>query len=86
MADEPPPLVSAPPPAEAPVPETPGQQRFRTCRWREQEPPADHCTHRDVQPFAGKVGFKPDAWCPDCGLYKLRRTPKRRERDDYSIR
>ena len=29
---------------------------------------------------AGTTGFKPEAWCPDCGFYKLRRTPKKRER------
>ena len=44
----------------------------------------DFCTHRDVLPFAGKEGFKPDSWCPECAFYKLRRTPKKRERIDYS--
>ena len=44
----------------------------------------DICTHRDVLPFAGKEGFKPDSWCPECAFYKLRRTPKKRERIDYS--
>jgi len=37
-----------------------------------------------VLPFAGKEGFKPDSWCPECAFYKLRRTPKKRERSDYS--
>ena len=27
--------------------------------------------------------FNPEAWCPDCQFYKLRRTPKKREPDDY---
>ena len=43
----------------------------------------DFCTHRDVLPFAGKEGFKPESWCPECAFYKLRRTPKKRERIDY---
>jgi len=25
-----------------------------------------------------------ESWCPDCAFYKLRRTPKKRERVDYS--
>ena len=39
----------------------------------------DFCTHRDVLPFAGKEGFKPESWCPECAFYKLRRTPKKRD-------
>jgi hypothetical protein len=58
---------------------SPAQERFRSCRWRAQE--GEYCTHRDVLPMAGKEGFNPDAWCPDCAFYKLRRTPKKR---DYS--
>ena len=42
----------------------------------------EFCTHRDVLPFAGKEGFKPESWCPECAFYKLRRTPKKRERND----
>ncbi len=41
------------------------------------------CGHRDVLPMTGANGFDPDAWCPDCGFYKLRRTPKKRERYDF---
>ena len=44
----------------------------------------EYCTHRDVLPFAGKEGFSPDSWCPECLFYKLRRTPKKRERIDFS--
>jgi len=58
--------------------------RFKSCRWR--RPPEDGpecCGHRDVLPMAGTTGFDPEAWCPDCAFYKLRRTPKKRERDDY---
>src|SRR5687767_8958817 len=61
--------------------------RFRSCRWY--QPPengnTDFCTHREVKPYAGTNGFDADAWCPDCQYYKLRRAPKKRERnDDYS--
>jgi hypothetical protein len=33
--------------------------------------------------MAGTVGFNPEAWCPDCTFYKLRRTPKKRDPDEY---
>jgi hypothetical protein len=33
--------------------------------------------------MAGASGFDPEAWCPDCTFYKLRRTPKKREPGDY---
>ena len=54
--------------------------KFRSCRWR--RPPEDGsecCTHRDVMPIAGTAGFKPEAWCPDCDYFKLRRSPRKRE-------
>jgi hypothetical protein len=71
--------------AGAPAPEAPVSDavaRFRSCRWR--RPPEDNggiecCGHRDVLPLAGSTSFDPEAWCPDCGFYKLRRTPKKRE-------
>ena len=70
---------------EATVPtESAAVVRFKSCRWR--RPPEDGpecCGHRDVLPMAGTSGFDPQAWCPDCQFYKLRRTPKKRERDDY---
>jgi len=55
-------------------------QRFQTCRWRKaaESGVPDHCTHRDVQPMAGTAGFAPDAWCTDCGFFKVRRTPRKR--------
>jgi hypothetical protein len=56
--------------------------KFRSCRWR--RPPEDGaecCTHRDVLPIAGSSGFKPEAWCPDCQYFKLRRSPRKRERE-----
>ena len=58
--------------------------KFRSCRWRAAPEEGEFCTHRDVLPFAGKEGFSADSWCPDCGFYKLRRTPKKRERVDYT--
>jgi hypothetical protein len=57
--------------------------RFKSCRWR--RPPEDGpecCGHRDVLPIAG-INFNPEAWCPDCTLYKLRRTPKKRDPSEY---
>ena len=58
--------------------------KFKSCRWR--RPPEDGpecCGHRDVLPIAGTSGFDPEAWCPDCAFYKLRRTPKKRSPEDY---
>ena len=72
-------------PAEAPL--SPAFARFKSCRW--QQPPeggsAEFCTHREVKPYAGTTGFDPEAWCGDCQYYKLRRAPKKRERntDDW---
>ena len=63
---------------------SPAVMRFKSCRWR--RPPEDGpecCGHRDVLPIAGASGFDPQAWCPDCSFYKLRRTPKKRSPDDY---
>ena len=57
--------------------------KFKSCRWR--RPPEDGpecCGHRDVLPIAG-TSFKPEAWCPDCSFFKLRRTPKKRNPEDY---
>jgi hypothetical protein len=57
--------------------------KFKSCRWR--RPPEDGpecCGHRDVLPIAG-TSFNPEAWCPDCAFFKLRRTPKKREPGDY---
>jgi hypothetical protein len=70
------------PAVEEPV--APAVMKFKSCRWRCTPEDGDFCTHRDVLPFAGKEGFKPDSWCPECAFYKLRRTPKKRERSDYS--
>jgi len=66
------------------VEQSPAVMRFKSCRWR--RPPEDGpecCGHRDVLPIAGTSGFDPEAWCPDCTFYKLRRTPKKRSPDEY---
>jgi hypothetical protein len=77
------PAVGDPEPATAPL--TPAFERFRSCRWRR---PAENsspecCNHRDVLPLAGANGFDAEAWCTECGFYKLRRTPKKRNPDEY---
>lgn len=72
-------------PVDTPV-ESAAVQRYHSCRWRkppEEGSPADHCSHRDVQPMAGTTGFDPEAWCPDCQFYKVRRIPKKRSPEDY---
>jgi hypothetical protein len=82
-------------PAPAPAPanpavaavdasQSPAVVRFKSCRWR--RPPdegTECCGHRDVLPLAGTNSFDPEAWCPDCAFYKLRRTPKKRSPDEY---
>jgi hypothetical protein len=62
---------------------SPAVAKFKSCRWR--RPPEDGpecCGHRDVLPIAG-TSFNAEAWCPDCTLFKLRRTPKKRSPDEY---
>ena len=73
-------------PQAAPVTKTVSDavQKFKSCRWRCEPDAGEFCTHRDVLPFAGKEGFSADSWCPECAFYKLRRTPKKRERQDYT--
>ena len=86
--NEPPAAAAAPvdqqPDAPAPAPISPAVEKFRSCRWRATPEDGEFCTHRDVLPFAGKEGFVAESWCPDCAFYKLRRTPKKRERLDYT--
>lgn len=70
--------------AEGVVPASAAVERFRSCRWR--RPPENGqpecCGHRDVLPLTGANGFDPEAWCPECAFYKLRRTPKKRDYTD----
>jgi len=81
-------ITPAPAPTDAqPAAEAPGQSaavmKFKSCRWR--RPPEDGpecCGHRDVLPIAG-TSFNPESWCPDCQFYKLRRTPKKRDPNEY---
>jgi len=72
------------PAAPAPPVLSPAVEKFKSCRWRATPEDGEFCTHRDVLPFAGKEGFVAESWCPDCAFYKLRRTPKKRERVDFS--
>jgi hypothetical protein len=77
------PTTDAQPAADAPA-QSAAVLRFKSCRWR--RPPEDGpecCGHRDVLPMAGTTGFDPEAWCPDCQFYKLRRTPKKRDPNEY---
>ena len=76
-------IADTPPRADDQPPVSPAVERFQSCRWRATPDAGDYCTHRDVLPFAGKEGFTPESWCPECSFYKLRRTPKKRERNDY---
>ena len=62
---------------------SPAVTKFKSCRWRCDPEAGEFCTHRDVLPFAGKEGFVPESWCPDCAFYKLRRTPKKRDWTTY---
>jgi hypothetical protein len=60
---------------------SPAETRFKACRWHAKEDGdngREYCSHRDVLPYAGKGGFAAEAWCPDCAMYKLRRSPKKR--------
>ena len=76
------------PQPEQPPKEDPVLARFTSCRWHatQDNSGADYCSHRDVLPYAGMNGFNPEAWCPDCEFFKVRRTVKKRnpfEIDDY---
>ena len=78
------PVAGASPMAPAPPDVSPAVIKFKSCRWRADPEAGEFCTHRDVLPFAGKTSFNADSWCPECSFYKLRRTPKKRERADYT--
>lgn len=79
------PTPEAPSSEAAPQPAaSPAEERFKSCRWRAAPDAGEFCTHRDVLPFAGKEGFSCESWCLECAYYKLRRTPKKRERVDYT--
>jgi hypothetical protein len=70
-------VPATPEPApESPQPPSEADARFQSCRWRKAETPP-YCSHPEVLPFAGTNGFKPEAWCPGCAFYKLRRNPRR---------
>lgn len=81
------PTAVTPAPVTSDNPQSAAFVRFNSCRWQQ---PAENgntafCTHREVKPYAGTTGFDPDAWCPDCQYYKLRRAPKKRQpQDEYT--
>jgi hypothetical protein len=77
------PETSAQPQAPAAEPVNEAVMKFKSCRWRCDPADGEYCTHRDVLPFAGKEGFNPESWCPDCTFFKLRRTPKKRDYSGY---
>jgi hypothetical protein len=84
-AAEPPAVTTTP--VTSDNPQSAAFVRFNSCRWQQpaEEGNAAFCTHREVKPYAGTTGFDPDAWCPDCQYYKLRRAPKKRTPvDEYS--
>jgi hypothetical protein len=81
VPETPPDDSPATPAAEPAV--SPAEARFKSCRWRATPDQGAFCTHRDVLPFAGKEGFNADSWCLECGFYKLRRTPKKRDYSQY---
>ena len=85
MSPGPEPTAEQPRQADAPAAEQVSASviKFKSCRWRCDPDAGAFCTHRDVLPFAGKEGFVADSWCPDCGFYKLRRTPKKRDYNAY---
>lgn len=66
-------------------PESAAGVRFRSCRWMQKEEDGNQafCTHREVKPYAGTQGFDPEAWCPECQYYKLRRAPRKRSEENY---
>ena len=72
-------LEPASPGATGPDPNrlTPAWARFRSCRWRSDPEDGEYCTHRDVLPYAGKEGFVPESWCPDCQYFKLKRVARK---------
>ena len=63
--------------AQDPARLTPAWARFRSCRWRSDPEDGEYCTHRDVLPYAGKEGFNPESWCPDCQYFKLKRVARK---------
>ncbi len=65
-------------------PLSPAAERFHSCRWRKpaENGTPDHCTHRDVLPMAGTTGFVPESWCVDCGYFKMKRSPRKRQEEN----
>ena len=77
---------AAPDPSESDsAADPPAVVRFRTCRWHDgEDESAEYCSHGEVLPYAGRNGFKPEAWCPECSYHKVRRHARKRDADlDY---
>jgi hypothetical protein len=72
-------LPAQAPEVAGPAEQAPAAQRFHTCRWHKsaETGTSAHCTHRDVLPMAGTAGFAAEAWCLECGHYKVRRTVRK---------
>ena len=80
--DSTPPAHSDTPAVEVPPEQSPAEIRFKKCRFYAENDNRIYCSNRDVLPYAGKNGFSAEAWCLECTLYKLRRTPKKRSNFD----
>ncbi len=66
----------------SPAPD-PAVARFRACRWREEvDGGTEYCRHGEVLPYAGRNGFKPQAWCLECTFYKARRKTRKPDAAD----
>ena len=67
----------------APATDDPAVARFRACRWHDAaDGGTEFCRHGEVLPYAGRNGFNPRAWCPDCTFYKARRKARKRDAAD----
>ena len=83
---EPPPAGDAPPERPDAGPDGGAEAargRFASCRWHalQDNGGSPYCSHRDVLPYAGMNGFNPAAWCPDCDLFKVRRSARKHPDD-----
>ena len=74
------PATDAQPVSKPTAVEDPTTMKFKSCRWHatQDDAGAAYCSHRDVLPYSGMNGFKPEAWCPECSFFKMRRSVKKR--------
>jgi hypothetical protein len=52
------------------------ERRFKRCRFARSDAPG-YCAHPEVLPFSGTHGFTPASWCPECALYKIKKSAPR---------